>query len=258
MLANPHNANVAIVKETGSSVGRMGPSCAYAMNSFSTMRVPSRLPIVPLSCHGTPITHAMGLKTQPSTVWMFSGNHAAYPWTQPKAPLARATSAMKETSIAITLSMRCNPSVVPRAAASTRFTSVRGMSTRTPPSVCGVSVSGSRILAIMMVPGGVQEGEQRRHEDDGGEHLKREDHAQARVLLADLPEHELRADVGEAQDLLHHVSQGAEQRLTQGHAQHEDREGELQPHSPGHDAPADRAAVARQGNADSQDQNDYD
>jgi len=35
------------------------------------------------------------------------------------------------------------------------FTSVRGISTRTPPSVCGVSVSGSRIFAIMMVPGAV-------------------------------------------------------------------------------------------------------
>src|SRR3989440_1833542 len=155
MLAKPHSANVAIVKETGSSAGFMGPSWAYAMNSFSTMRVPSRLPMVPLSCHGTPMTQAIGLKTQPSTVWMFSGNHAAYPWTQPNTPLPRATSAMKETSMAITLSMRCSPSVVPRAAASTTFTSVRGMSTRTPPSVCGVSVSGSRIFAIMMVPGAV-------------------------------------------------------------------------------------------------------
>ena len=62
---------------------------------------------------------------------------------------------MKETSIAITLSIRCRPSVVPRAAASTTFTSVRGMSTRTPPSVWGVSVSGSRILAIIIVPGAV-------------------------------------------------------------------------------------------------------
>src|SRR5205823_1667030 len=151
MLAKPHSANVAIVKDTGSSACFIGPSCAYAMNSFRTMRVPNRLPMVPLSCHGTPITQAIGLKTQPSTVWMFSGNHAAYPWTQPNSPFPRATSAMKETSIAITLSMRCNPSVVPRAAASTTFTSVRGMSTRTPPSVCGVSVSGSRIFAIMMV-----------------------------------------------------------------------------------------------------------
>src|SRR5437667_254414 len=31
--------------------------------------------IVPLSCHGTPMTQAIGRKIQPSTVWMLSGNH---------------------------------------------------------------------------------------------------------------------------------------------------------------------------------------
>ena len=46
------------------------------MNSFRTMRVPSSPPIVPLSCHGTPMTQAIGLKIQPNTVWMFAGNHA--------------------------------------------------------------------------------------------------------------------------------------------------------------------------------------
>ncbi len=62
---------------------------------------------------------------------------------------------MNETSIAITLSIKWSPSVVPRAAASTMFTSVRGISTFTPPRVSGVSVSGSMILAIMIVPGAV-------------------------------------------------------------------------------------------------------
>src|SRR5881296_3289124 len=42
---------------------------------------------------------------------------------------------MNETSIAITLSIKWSPSVVPRAAASTTFTSVRGISTFTPPRV---------------------------------------------------------------------------------------------------------------------------
>src|SRR2546429_6161559 len=96
MLAKPHSANVAIVKETGSSAGLMGPSCAYAMNSFSTMRVPSRLPMVPLSCHGTPITQAIGLKTQPSTVWMLAGNQPSKPWIHPNSPLASAMRRSEE------------------------------------------------------------------------------------------------------------------------------------------------------------------
>src|SRR2546422_3721745 len=74
-LANPHSAKVAMVNDTGSSCPRSGPRSLYAMNSFSTMRSPSRLPIVPLSCHGTPMTQAIGRKIQPSTVWMLSGNH---------------------------------------------------------------------------------------------------------------------------------------------------------------------------------------
>src|SRR6267378_1844256 len=64
-------------------------------------------------------------------------------------------SAMNEISIAITLSISCSPSPVPRAAASSTFTSVRGMSTFTPPRVSGTPVSGSRIFAIMIVPGAV-------------------------------------------------------------------------------------------------------
>src|SRR5881296_2584075 len=68
-LANPHSAKVAMVNDTGSSCPRSGPRSLYAMNSFSTMRSPSRLPIVPLSCHGTPMTQAIGRKIQPSTVW---------------------------------------------------------------------------------------------------------------------------------------------------------------------------------------------
>src|SRR5438445_2814730 len=67
-LANPHKAKVAIVNESGSSCPRSGPRSLYAMNSFSTMRSPSRLPMVPLSCQGTPMAQAIGRKIQPSTV----------------------------------------------------------------------------------------------------------------------------------------------------------------------------------------------
>ncbi len=62
---------------------------------------------------------------------------------------------MNDTSIAMTFSIRCRPSLVPRPAASTTFTSVLGTVMCTLPRVSGSSVSGSRSLAIMMVPGAV-------------------------------------------------------------------------------------------------------
>src|SRR6266576_3509945 len=122
-------------------------------------------------------------------------------------------SAMNEMSIAITLSMSCSPSPVPRAAASSTFTSVRGMSTFTPPRVSGTSVSGSRIFAIMIVLGAarthdlvhrdrerlhddlhdaevIHDRKERRDKDDRRHDLKREHHADARVLFPDLTEHE--------------------------------------------------------------------
>ena len=83
------------------------------------------------------------------------GNQEMNPWIHPNSPFTSAMSAMNEMSIAITLSISCRPSLVPRAAASSTFTSVRGMSTLTPPSVSGTSVSGSMIFAIMIVPGAV-------------------------------------------------------------------------------------------------------
>src|SRR5258708_29483484 len=68
-FAKPHSANVAIVIDLGSRTFCLikSPSAAYATNSLSTMRVPSRLPIVAASFHGTPILHATGEKTQPKT-----------------------------------------------------------------------------------------------------------------------------------------------------------------------------------------------
>ena len=126
MLAKPASANDAMVKERGSSCAFIWPRSAKAMNSFSTARSPSSPPMAALSFHGTPIAHANGRPTQPRTTWSCAGNQPANPWIQPNSPLRRAMSAMNEISIAITFSIRCSPSPVPRAAASTTFTSVFG------------------------------------------------------------------------------------------------------------------------------------
>src|SRR2546428_9147915 len=72
-LAKPQRANVAIAKVRGSSVAFMGPSCPNATNSLITMRVPRRLPILPASCQGTPISQATGAKIHPKIVCKFSG-----------------------------------------------------------------------------------------------------------------------------------------------------------------------------------------
>ena len=66
-----------------------------------------------------------------------------------------AISARNEISIAPTLSASCSPSDVPRPAASMMFTSVRSISSFTVPIVSGYSVSGTKILAIISVPGAV-------------------------------------------------------------------------------------------------------
>jgi hypothetical protein len=58
-------------------------------------------------------------------------------------PFTSAISAVKAMSIAPTLIASVNPSLVPRAAASTRFASVRSILNSTPPDVTGVSVSGT-------------------------------------------------------------------------------------------------------------------
>src|SRR3954453_9362709 len=59
-LANPHSANVAITNDRGSSAAFTLPRSTNATNSFSTMRVPRRLPTVAQSFHSTPKSHAMG------------------------------------------------------------------------------------------------------------------------------------------------------------------------------------------------------
>ena len=136
------------------------------------MRVPSRLPIVPASCHGTPRAHAIGPNTQPRIAWRLSlssevPSHACtvqlttgtcsctHSPAAPSSALVSATSARNEISIAPTFSARCRPSLVPRPAASTRLTSVFSTCSFTVPSVSGCSVSGTNSLAIISVPGAV-------------------------------------------------------------------------------------------------------
>ena len=76
------------------------------------------------------------------------------------------------------------------------------------------------------------------------------------MLLADLPEHEFRAGIGEAENLCHRGTKPAEDRLPDGHAEHKDREEELQADTPRDDPPADRAPVTRERDTDAQDQNE--
>src|ERR1039457_2649565 len=64
-FAKPQSANVAIVKERGSSVPFIGPRNENATSSFSTVRTPSKLPMDLQSCQGTPIIQATGAKIQP-------------------------------------------------------------------------------------------------------------------------------------------------------------------------------------------------
>src|SRR5207245_2560346 len=76
-LAKPHSANVAMVNERGSSVAFIGPRNENATSSLSTMRVPSRLPMLAQSRHGTPITQATGANTQPKICCRLEGNQAS-------------------------------------------------------------------------------------------------------------------------------------------------------------------------------------
>jgi hypothetical protein len=144
-----------MVKERGSSVSRSAPSCANAMNSFSTMRVPSRLPMAAASRHGTPRLHATGAKTQPKIICIESPGMPMTLPIAPRMPFRRKIMATNEISIAPTFMARCRPSAVPRPAASITFTSVFSICSVTVPRVSGVSVSGTNILAIISVPGAV-------------------------------------------------------------------------------------------------------
>jgi len=73
-FANPHRANVAMVNERGSRLPRRGPSIEKATSSFSTIRVPNRLPIIGQSCQGMPISHAIGANKVPKIRYMEEGN----------------------------------------------------------------------------------------------------------------------------------------------------------------------------------------
>src|SRR6266566_965651 len=100
----------------------------------------------------------------------------------------------------------------------------------------------------------VQDREQRRDEDDRGHDLEREHHTEARVLFADLAEHKFRAGIGEAQDLRDYTAEPAEDRLPERYPEHKNRKRELEADAPRHDAPADRPPIARQGDADAEDE----
>src|SRR5437870_3240016 len=147
-FAKPHSANVQIVNDFGSSCALSGPSCEYATNSLSAIRVPSRLPIVGASRHGTPIDQATGANTHPKICCRLR-------FARPSSALTSAMSARNEMSIAPTFRARCSPSPVPRPAASITLTSVFSTSSFTFPIVFGTSVSGTSIFAIMIVPGAV-------------------------------------------------------------------------------------------------------
>ena len=69
--------------------------------------------------------------------------------------MTSAISARNEISIAPTFSASASPSPVPRPAASITLTSVRSISSFTLPIVSGTWVSGTKILAIISVPGAV-------------------------------------------------------------------------------------------------------
>src|SRR4029077_10164546 len=100
----------------------------------------------------------------------------------------------------------------------------------------------------------VKNREQRRNKDDGGQDLKREDDAETRLLLPDLPEHKAGSDVRVAQDRLHDFAQRTEQVPPERDPQHEDRERELQPQSPTHHPPTDGATIPGQGDTDAEDE----
>src|ERR1017187_4454216 len=64
-----------MVNDRGSSCALSGPSCRNATNSFSTKRVPRRLPMVGASFHDTPISQASGAKTTAKICCMVPGSH---------------------------------------------------------------------------------------------------------------------------------------------------------------------------------------
>ena len=75
--------------------------------------------------------------------------------SRPSSAFNSATSARNEINIAATFIARCRPSVVPRPAASITLTSFCSTFSFTVPIVAGDSVSGTKILAIISVPGAV-------------------------------------------------------------------------------------------------------
>jgi hypothetical protein len=141
-LANPHTANTAIALERGSMSATTFCSSPNAISSLMTARVPSTLPTSGQSDHGTPIVHAIGANSQPSMRCSVSGSPPIS--TSPSPLLTSATRAMNTISMAPTLTASLSPSVVPLAAASSRFElASRGSTILSWPDVTGSCSSGT-------------------------------------------------------------------------------------------------------------------
>ena len=184
------------------------------MNSFSTMRVPSRLPTTAASRQGTPSPHATGAN-DPAR-----GSAASVTPARPSTALTSATSAMKLISIAPTFIARCRPSLVPRPAASMMLTSVFSTSRRTVPSVSGTCGLGDEHL-------GHHERAGRRHDHRGQQVLRLD-------AEGDVCGHDAAGDVGHARGhhrhqlgLRHPAEIGANRQRRLGLA-HENAGGDVQ------------------------------
>ena len=100
----------------------------------------------------------------------------------------------------------------------------------------------------------VEDREQGGHEDDGGQHLEREDEPDAAApRLAQRPEHELRALERQGEERADLLSQPAEDPLADGDLQDEQGQRELEAQAPGHGLEADGAPVGGEGPGSGQD-----
>ncbi len=114
----------------------------------------------------------------------------------------------------------------------------------------------------------VQDGEQRRDEDDRRQHLKREDHPVAGPFLAEnlrhdprphdfvaeRPEHEAGADERKIEQPIDRGPERLEHALPDRGFQHQQRKDDLQGQPPGDRPQVDRPPVGRQGVGDGHDQ----
>src|ERR1700722_5661669 len=89
----------------------------------------------------------------------------------------------------------------------------------------------------------VENCEERAYEDDGGQHLKRENKTDARPLLAQRSKDEFRTDKGIVEHAIGSVSSDLKDATPKVHAQYKNGENYLQAESPSHGLEANGAAV---------------